>query len=79
MNIYRYPFKVACPNNPDEVVEYYLTIEHDGMIMAERIVDACKFSEPMYQEEVAGELRDRLPGQQTIIAKHLAVQVTTVR
>ena len=78
MNIYGYTFSVQCPND-SKTIEYTILIKHDEMIMAETIVAACAFDKPMYQEQVADELRRILPGEQSISADHCGVEVITER
>jgi hypothetical protein len=78
MNIYGYTFSVQCPNN-SKSIEYTLLIKASEMIMAESIVAACSFDKPMYQEQVADELRRMLPGEQSISAEHCGVEVITER
>ena len=78
MNIYGYTFSVQCPNDSSSI-EYTLLIRHDEMIMAESIVSACDFKSPMYQEQVADELRRLLPGEQSISADHAGVEIITER
>lgn len=77
-NIYGYTFRVKCPND-DRSIEYTLLIKSPDMIMAESIVTACNFDKPMYQEQIADELRQALPGEQSISAEHCGVEVITHR
>ncbi len=79
MNIYGYTFSVKCPNDPTESIEYTLIIKHAEMVMAESIAAACQFDKPMYQEQVADELRRILPGEQSLSGEHKGVEITTIR
>ena len=79
MNIYKYKFLVNCPNNPKEAIEYSLKVSNKKMILAEDIVLACTFSEPIFHEEIADKLCAKLPGKQEIKAIHCNVEVVTIR
>jgi len=75
MNIYKYSFKVKCPNDDAEIV-YLLTIKSDQMIMAEDIVKYCNHAEG-YQEYIAGVLKEKLGGCIRLVGTHSSVKVIT--
>ena len=77
MNIYGYTFNCQCPND-EASIEYTLIIRHTEMILVEDIIKACKLP-PSYQENIADQLRDLLPGEISISALHQGVELTTTR
>lgn len=77
MNVYRYEFVVACPNN-DVRVRYTLRIEKADKIMVEEIVAACTL-DSAYHEDLADKLHARFGGRQTLVAYHHGVWIETVR
>jgi len=78
VNIYNYAFRVTCPND-GKTIEYFLTIQHDDIIMCENIVSACLFPDAAFHEAVADQIAIELPGYQSIRATHSGVRVETQR
>lgn len=78
MNTYQYEFTASCPSDGD-LIRYALRIESRSMIKAEEIVAACKFTGPVYHEDLADRLARRFGGRQTILARHRGVLIQTVR
>jgi hypothetical protein len=79
MNHYEYTFPASCPSDPDQIVEYTLIIESHEMIMAEAIVEACKFERPMYQEDIANHLGKMFPGRVSVHGEHVGVEISSYR
>lgn len=79
MNIYRIPFSVKCPNN-SHVISYSLSVESKATIMVEDIVAAVDaLPDDGFQEDIADQLADALPGLHTITAHHGGVDIETRR
>ena len=77
MNVYTYEFTNTCPADGD-VIAYRLRIRSGGMIRAEAIVEACALG-PAFHEHIADRLAGTLPGEQTLVARHRGVTITTTR
>lgn len=78
MNIYQHRFWAQCPSDKTQI-RYLLQIETGDVIMAERIEQECKFSEPIYHEEAADRLLEIFGGQQMLAATHGQVDIVTKR
>lgn len=78
-NTYEYSFTATCPNDGTRI-GYSLRIVTQGeVIMTEDIEAACRHTEPAYHEDIADRLHARFGGQQTLVATHGDVRVTTHR
>lgn len=78
-NTYEYSFVAICPNDGARIT-YALRIEtHGDVVMTEDIEGACRYTEPAYHEDIADRLHLRFGGNQTLVAAHGNVQVTTRR
>jgi len=78
MNYYRYQFVSHCPINGDSIV-YELLIASEKVVMVESIEAACKSMERALHEVLADVLQRKLGGEQTLTARHGAVDVRTER
>lgn len=78
MNIYQIEFTCICPVNKKKI-DYLWIIETDETIMVEEIIEyKNKFIEGLH-EEIADELSHMFTGEQTLIADHHGVLITTLR
>lgn len=79
-NTYEYRFTAVCPTDSD-LVEYHLTIRLPaGMsVRAEKIRRLCDRIFSGFHEDIANRLAAHLPGQQTLVASHRGVVITTIR
>lgn len=75
MNVYRHAFAARCPNN-DATITYSLKIRSRSTIMAEAIVEACKF-DIGFHEDIAETLHARLGGAHRLKAHHHGVDIET--
>ena len=79
MNRYSRTFVPVCPNDGQPII-YDLTIEtHGRMIQVEHIVTATKMIKRGYHEQIADELHRLFGGRQVIRARHIDVDIETVR
>ena len=77
MNTYEHNFTADCPNNGAKI-RYALTILTPATIMVEDIVAACE-GKAVYHEQLADALHSKFGGQQTMVAFHHGVKITTTR
>ena len=78
VNRYDHTFSAVCPSDGAAII-YHLTIATDEVIMAERIVKACRFDQPQFHEALANNLAKKFSGEQTLTAMHQGVHITTTR
>lgn len=79
MNRYTRTFVASCPNDGQPII-YNLTIEtHGRMIQVEHIVTATKMIKSGYHEQIADELHRLFGGRHVICARHIDVDIETVR
>jgi len=78
MNIYRYQFTAACPNNSRQIV-YQLCIQSKDMIHVEHIVSFAAQYPKVFHEDLADALHEKFGGRQTMVAHHHGVDIETVR
>lgn len=78
MNRYDYDFTAVCPSDGTDI-DYHLAIETSDVVMAEEIVKACQFLEPVYHEAAADALFEKFGGRQIMNAVHQGVYILTTR
>lgn len=78
MNIYQTEFTCICPINKKQI-KYLWTIETDKTIMVEEMIEYKNTFVEGLHEEIADELSHQFPGEQTLVAEHHGVLITTVR
>lgn len=74
MNIYRYIFASACPNNGEAII-YALEIQTPQRIMVEHIKTACAMHKKAFHEDIAADLHQRFGGTLTLKANHHGVEI----
>ncbi len=81
LNIYTTAFACNCPTNGVRN-NYTLRIEATEVISVEQIVaviESIESGEPVFHEEIAGQLAARFPGRHTLKAHHHGVDIETQR
>lgn len=78
MNTYATKFFARCPTNGVRI-EYALTIRSEAMIQVEDIIAAVSELTNGFHEKFADALAAQFGGNQTLVADHHGVTITTVR
>lgn len=78
MNIYRYQFVSACPNNGKHII-FHLEIQTKKMVMVEDIKAFADTLANQFHEPIADALFGRFGGYQILTARHHGVDIETRR
>lgn len=78
MNTYRTEFFCLCPVNRVRI-KYTLSIKTRVMLPVEEILAVVESYSEGYHEQIADELHSRFGGEQTLVAEHHGVTITTER